>query len=87
VIQEHVASAAAETVRLPIPNVPTGDIPVVVDDPGSRAPYSMTGRSLAGHSRHMHQEGVRLPAEIDVRSNQGFQPADSGKTFTGLCRQ
>ena len=87
-LQEHSTSAAAETVRRPVPNVPTGTIPVVVDDPGSVAPYSMAGHNLAaGHSRHMHQEGVQLPADVYVRTNEGFQATDIGKNFAGLCQQ
>jgi len=80
---------AGETARFPAPNVPTGGVPVGVDDPGTRPPYSVkdTGLSYIAVSRppqHQHAVLPLLPQE--VRTNDGLavnvQPANSGKLFT-----
>ena len=82
--------APSETVRIPAPNVQTGDSPVAVHDPGNRLSYSVVdpGRSFAVQSHAAHQPGVQFPSDDNVRTNEGFvniQPANTGTLFSGLC--
>ena len=87
VLQESRGSAVEERQRVPAPNVPTGNLPVAVDDPGSRRlPFSVD-LATGGRSRvPAYQPGVRLPSDVHVKTNEGFavniQPASTGKLFT-----
>ena len=59
-------------------------LPVAVDDPGSmrHTPYDCGSYSHAGRGGGgTHQSGVRLPADVNVRTNEGLaniQPASTG---------
>ena len=94
VLQENQAPTLVETSRVPVMNVPTGDLPVAVEDHGTvLLPLSVVddGRSFAEQSRRGHQPGMRLPTDLNARTNENLaniQPANSGNVvFTGLFVQ
>ena len=88
VMQENSGSTTGDGPRVPQPNVPTGALPVPVMDSG-RSLFSAADLELGftRQSQPMHHPGVMHSMDEHVRTNEGlanFQPADSGKIFTGF---
>lgn len=86
--REHQAVPQRETAHRPVPNVPTGDFPMSVDDSGTMMSYS-GAMADPGQIRQLDQPGVQLPApgDISVRTNENLaniQPESSNLLFQDI---